>query len=117
MSDVLCKYCKKIIIGRADKIFCSIDCKNKYHRGLSHFVSSKTLTIDKILHRNRAILQELLGKKKVQIKVNRLILSKKKFHFKYHTHFYVNKSRKVYYHIYDIAWMEFSDDEILIVKR
>lgn len=117
MNNNLCKICKKSIVGRGDKIFCSPSCKNFYHKGLRKFVRQKTIDIDKILHRNRAILQELIGKKKVQIKVKRILLSKKKFHFKYHTHFHVNKNGKMYHHVYDIAWMEFSDDEILIVKR
>ncbi|MFT4646708.1 MAG: hypothetical protein ACI8ZX_003140 [Planctomycetota bacterium] len=117
MNDNLCKICKKTILGRLDKIFCSSSCKNIYHKGLRKFVSLKTEDVDKILHRNRAILQEILGKKKVQIKVNRIVLSKKKFHFKYHTHFQVNKSGKMYYYLYDMAWMEFSDDEILIINR
>ena len=82
MNDNLCKICKKVIIGRTDKIFCSIDCKNKYHKGLTNFVTKKTITIDKILHRNRAILQEFLGKRKVQGKVKRIDLAKKKFDFK-----------------------------------
>ena len=73
--------------------------------------------IDEILHRNRSILLEIIGKKKVQIKIDRIILEKKKFRFKYHTHFHVNKSGKMYYYLYDIAWMEFSDDEVLIIRR
>ncbi len=44
-------------------------------------------------------------------------LVKKKFQFKYLTHYNVNKQGKTYNHIYDFAWMEFSDDEILIVRQ
>jgi hypothetical protein len=46
-----------------------------------------------------------------------MVLRKKNGHFKYHTHFYVNKSGKTYFYLYDMAYMEFSDDEILIVNR
>ncbi len=117
MNDNLCKICKKIILGRMDKKFCSSSCKNIYHKGLRKFVNQKTIEIDKILHRNRAILQEVMGKKKIQITINRIVIEKKKFRFKYHTHFHVNNRGKMYHHVYDIAWMEFSDDEVLIVKR
>ena len=41
----------------------------------------------------------------------------KKFRFKYHTHSHINNKGKTFNYIYDIAWMEFSDDEILIVKK
>ena len=62
MSKNLCKICKKNVIGRQGKLFCSSSCKNIYHKGLRKFVSQKTEDIDKILHRNRAILQEIIGK-------------------------------------------------------
>lgn len=117
MHENNCKICKNEIIGRTDKLYCSVRCKNVYFNKLKKFVEEKTVDIDKILHRNRAILQEVLGKKKIQIKVKRMVLSKKKFNFKYHTHFHTNKMGKIYMHLYDIAWMEFSDDEVLIVKR
>ncbi|MGB1315536.1 MAG: hypothetical protein ACPG4Y_05915 [Chitinophagales bacterium] len=117
MNQKLCKICKKALIGRTDKLFCNSYCKNQYHIGLRTFVRKKTDDIDKILHRNRAILQEVLGKKRVQIKIKRILLSKKSFNFKYHTHFYINKNDKMYRFVYDISWMEFSDDEILIVRR
>lgn len=112
-----CKICKKILIGRKDKIFCSVDCKNYYHVNLSRVTRIEAKTIDGILHRNRSILLEVLGKNGVQKKINRLVLVKKKFQFKYLTHFHINKQGKMFHHVYDFAWMEFSDDEILIIKR
>jgi hypothetical protein len=112
-----CKICKKTIIGRSDKIFCSVQCKNDYHTHLRRVNQQAVQNIDIILHRNRSILLEILGKNKVQAKVNRIVLEKKKFLFKYHTHMHVNSKGKTYYHLYDFAYMEFSDDSILIVKR
>jgi hypothetical protein len=73
--------------------------------------------ITRILHRNRSILLEIMGKHDVQKKVKRIVLDKKKFNFKYLTHFQTNSKGKVYYYVFDFAWMEFSDDEILIVCK
>jgi len=112
-----CKICNNIFIGRTDKLFCSVGCKSSYHRKLRKVTRVAVLDIDDILHRNRSILLELLGKNGTQKKVKRLILVKKKFQFKYLTHFYINLQGKMYHQIYDFAWMEFSDDEVLIVKR
>lgn len=112
-----CKICQKKILGRSDKIFCSISCKSKYHFKLRIVTKSAVKSIDAILHRNRSILLEVMGKNRLQIKINRLILEKKKFRFKYHTHFHINSKNKIYHHLYDFAWMEFSDDEILIVRK
>ncbi len=112
-----CKICKKALKGRKDKVFCSIECKNYYHVNLRRVTRKVAEELDEILHRNRSILLELLGKNTFQKKVNRVVLAKKKFNFKYITHFHINKSGKMYHHVYDFAWMEFSDDEILIIRR
>jgi predicted nucleic acid-binding Zn ribbon protein len=112
-----CKICSNQIVGRSDKKFCSVHCKNYYHTNLRRVTNLAVAQIDIILHRNRSILLELMGKHKTQIKTERIVLDKKKFNFKYITHFQTNKQGKVYYYVYDFAWMEFSNDEILIVRR
>jgi predicted nucleic acid-binding Zn ribbon protein len=112
-----CKICSKQISGRIDKKFCSTKCKNYYHTNLRKVTAKAVIQIDVILHRNRSILLEILGKNKAQLKVERIILDQKKFNFKYHTHFQINSAGKTYYYVYDFAWMEFSDNEVLIVRR
>lgn len=112
-----CKICAKTLRGRSDKIFCSVDCKNHYHKYVRYATKQAAIEINGYLKRNYAILLELLGKNKTQIKVYRNILEKKKFRFKYHTHYHINSKGKMYRFVYDVAWMEFSDDEILIVRR
>lgn len=112
-----CKMCNKKVVGRSDKLFCSVSCKSKYHRKLSKATNKVTKQMDTILHRNRSILLEILGKRRAKIKVDRMVLEKKKFHFKYHTHTYTNSKGKTYFYLYDIAWMAFSTDTILLVRN
>lgn len=112
-----CKICKIIITGRSDKIFCSVKCKNIYHKDLRIIAQTAGIQIDRFLKRNYKILFELMEGRKTQLKVYRNKLSQKGFRFKYHTHTHINSKSKMHYFIYDFAWMEFSDDEILIVKR
>ena len=112
-----CKICNNTIIGRSDKKFCSVKCKNYYHVNLRKVTSIAVKEINKILHRNRSILLEILGKNKKQIKIKRLVLDEKKFSFKYHTHLIRNSRGKLFFYVYDFAWMEFSDNEILIVRK
>lgn len=112
-----CKICNKTLEGRADKIFCSVRCKNYYHVNLRRVTAHATKDIDIILHRNRSILLEIVGKNKVQKKVPRLLLEQKKFRFNYLTHYTVNKQGKQYNYVYDFAWMAFSSDEILIIRK
>lgn len=113
----LCKICENRLTGRGDKIFCNISCKNEYHRQMREFARTQGARINSFLERNYILLHEVLGSKKGQVKVDRNILAKKKFRFKYHTHYHINSRNKTYYYIYDLGWMEFSDDEILIVRK
>jgi predicted nucleic acid-binding Zn ribbon protein/YHS domain-containing protein len=112
-----CKICSNIIKGRSDKKFCSVRCKNYYHTNLQRVTDTAVHDINKILHRNRSILIELLGKQITQLKLQRIKLDKKKFNFKYHTHYNVNSEGKTYFFVYDIGWMQFSDNEVLIIKK
>lgn len=75
------------------------------------------MSINKILHRNRSILLELMGKNSGQKKIPRIELDRKKFNYDYLTGFHVNKQGKTYHHVYDFSWMIFSDSEVLIVRH
>lgn len=112
-----CKICSNLIVGRKDKLFCSLRCKNYYHINLRKVTNIAALKIDRILHRNRSILLEIMGKNTIQKKVNRIILEQKKFRFNYLTHFHINSKGKTYHWVYDFAWMSFSDDEIYILRK
>ena len=112
-----CRLCKQEFSGRSDKIFCSISCKTEYHRKLRATNPRHTKAIDKILHRNRTILLEVMGKYTTQKKVSSMVLDRKRFNYNYITKFTINKEGKTYHHVYDFAWMRFSDDQILIVRK
>ncbi len=117
MQTATCKICKTRLEGRVGKIFCSVKCKNYYHRHLRHASAKAAIRINEYLKRNHGILLEILGKNETQKKVSRNILSDKKFRHKYHTHFHINTKGKMMHYIYDLGWMEFSDDEVLVVRN
>ncbi|MFT5886091.1 MAG: hypothetical protein ACI9IP_002555 [Arcticibacterium sp.] len=112
-----CKICKSILKGRKGKLFCSVSCKNFYHTRLREVTRKKAFAIDRHLHRNRSILLEIIGKKKTKLKVSRIILEYKMFHWKYLTHFHINSQGKRMHYVYDLGWMDFSDNEVLIVRN
>ena len=112
-----CKICKSVYRGRKDKIFCSVKCKSDYHRKLNEVTLDDTFRIDKILHRNRSILLEKLGKNKVQLKVDRSLLDKKNFKWDYHTSTHVNVQNKLVTYLYDISWLLFTNQEVLISRK
>jgi len=113
----LCKWCNKPYVGRADKVFCSIKCKSDYHYDLKNKTYRASKQIDNILHRNRSILYEIMGDRTRKMKVKRTVLDKKKFNYKYNTGHHINKENKMYHNVYDFAWMNFSDGEVLIIRR
>lgn len=115
--DRKCKICKEKLTGRLGQVFCSVKCKNYYHKKLRYTSVKAAIRVNEYLKRNHGILLEIIGKNQTQIKVYRNILSDKKFRFKYHTHTHINSRGKVFHYIYDLAWMEFSDDEILIIRK
>ena len=112
-----CKLCKNSFFGRYDKVFCSLNCKNKYHIKLRRVTNKATQKVDTILHRNRSILLELMGKNSKQKKMPKINLDKKRFNYSYVTAYHVNNQGKMVNHIYDFSWMVFSDEEILIRRK
>lgn len=109
-----CRICKKSFSGRADKKFCSQACKNEYNIKLRKATAQATTRIDAILHRNRSILLEIMGKASTQKKVQRALLDAKKFNYTYLTHFHINSQNKFVHYVYDFSWIIFSDQEVLI---
>jgi hypothetical protein len=114
MPSKNCRLCKAPFQGRSDKIFCSVTCKSVYHIKLNHVTNVASEKIDKILHRNRSILLELMGKNSTQKKIERKFLDAKKFNWHYITTYHINSNNKFVNYVYDFSWMIFSDQEILI---
>ncbi|MCO6477418.1 MAG: hypothetical protein J5I94_12385, partial [Phaeodactylibacter sp.] len=73
--------------------------------------------IDRYLHRNREILDTLMGPKRNKMKIARTELDATGFRYNYITGIYTNREGKMYHNVYDFAWMEFSTQEILIVHN
>lgn len=112
-----CQHCNKEIIGRAGKKFCSADCKARAHITKKQANKVEIVQeINKILAKNRLILIEIIGEHK-QKTVARIQLSKQGFDFKYFTGTYLNRQGKTYHYVYDFAWMEFSTQDIMIVRK
>jgi len=76
-----------------------------------------TKKIDAILHRNHGILLEVMGKNVSQIRTTMVDLETRKFNFNYVTKYTINKHGKTYNHVYNFAWMSFSDDGVLIIRK
>ena len=111
-----CKICKKSFTGRSGKMYCSPACKAIYHQKLTKVTDLATNDIDKILHRNRKTLIEIMGENGVHKKVSKMELDQKKFNYTYITHYHVNSQGKTVHYVYDFSYIIFSDQEVLIKK-
>ncbi len=111
-----CLICRSSFFGRVGKKFCSSNCRTIYHRKLSKVTTLATRKIDKMLHRNRSILLEILGKNGKQKKIDKDILEEKNFHFQLVTGYHLNTRNKMVNFVYDFSWSTFSDRQVLITR-
>ncbi len=111
-----CRLCKSAFSGRADKLFCSVTCKSQYHIKLNKVTMDAASRIDRILHRNRSILLEIMGKDSTEKRVDRAILDSKKLNFSYITQFYVGTQNELVNFVYDYSWV-LSDEQEVLIRR
>lgn len=102
--------------GRADKRFCSVTCKNTYNNNARKRTRSEVQEIINYLLRNREILATFMGENAKET-FDRLLLARAGFRWEYHTGTYLNKEGKTYRLVFDYAWMEFSDQKVLVIKK
>ena len=117
MQKPTCILCGKQIVGRTDKKYCSITCKNTFNYKRRSKTKSATQAIDTILHKNREILNVIMGTKRKQMQVVKTELIQMGFQSEYITGFYTNSRGKLYHYVYDFAWMEFTGNKILVYKK
>lgn len=111
-----CLHCGVEFTGRTDKRFCSVSCKNHYNFQKRKDTKDEVKEIDGYLHRNREILATLMGESKKEM-FDRIVLERAKFRFDYHTGIHLNKEGKTYHLVYDYAWMDFTNQSVLIVRK
>ncbi len=111
-----CTQCQTPFVGRADKKFCSTTCKNHFNSAQRSHTKTITQEVDKYLHRNREILSVLMGESKKET-FDKLLLVRAGFKFDYMTGIYLNKENKMYRIVYDYAWMDFSDQKVLVIQK
>jgi len=111
-----CLECKEEFKGRADKKFCSDQCRSSFNNRLNSDASNFMRNINNILRKNRRILAKLNPNGKS--KVHRDKLLEKGFKFSYFTNEYKTKAGKVYHFCYDQGYLPIDNDfYALVVKK
>ena len=111
-----CLYCNVNLIGRSDKKYCSLVCKNQYHFNRRKETRDEVKVIDAYLHRNREILKLLMGKYG-KLMTRKLVLDQASFRWEYYTGMYKNKEGKHFYLVYDFAYCQFTNGEVMLIRK
>ncbi|HMQ60189.1 MAG TPA: hypothetical protein PKE06_05930 [Flavilitoribacter sp.] len=115
MKKRKCLECKEEFLGRADKKFCSDQCRSAYNNRLNSDGINFVRNINSILRKNRRILEELNPEGKAT--VHREQLLERGFRFSYFTNEYVTRAGKVYRYCYDQGYLELDNDFFTLVRR
>lgn len=110
-----CLECNDDFIGRADKKFCSDQCRSAHHNKLNSDATNYIRNINNILRKNRRILAAANPDGKA--KIHRDKLTAKGFDFNYFTNQYITKNGRIYYFAYDQGYAELDNNWFMLVVR
>ncbi|MDX9932921.1 MAG: hypothetical protein AB7V36_11575 [Bacteroidales bacterium] len=113
MSDKLCLECGEPLLGRADKKFCSDQCRNTFNNRMNSDSINLVRNINNQLRKNRRILTELNPEGKTKVHKDKLL--SKGFSFKYSTHSYTTQKGTTYFFIYDQGYLTLEDGFYFLV--
>lgn len=110
-----CLDCGEPLRGRADKKFCSDQCRNNYNNSINRDVNNYIRNVNNILRKNRRILAELNPHGKITVSKEKL--ASRGYNFKFHTNTYTTKAGHVYYFCYEHGFLPLEGGIYALVKR
>jgi predicted nucleic acid-binding Zn ribbon protein len=115
IEEKACLECGTKIIGRADKKFCSDQCRVSHNNRLNSNETNFMRNVNNVLRKNRRILIDLntTGKSRV----SREKLHEKGFDFGLFTSTYVTKEGSVYHYCYEQGYLQVDKNWYLLVVK
>ena len=110
-----CQECGEKIIGRADKKFCSDQCRIAYNNKLNSDGTNYVRNVNNILRKNWRILTELNPEGKAKVPSEKL--KALGFDFRYFTSIYKTKEGAQYFYCYDQGYLPIEKDYFLLVIK
>lgn len=115
LSQKTCPCCLQLVIGRSDKVFCTIKCKNIHHNAARSQLNRQYQQTEKMILRNLIVLEGILGPKSDQMTIHRDTLFR--YGFSIHTCTSVTvKNQKITYRIGNYTYT-IQPNGIVKVKR
>ena len=112
-----CQACGSVMRGRVDKKFCDDYCRNKFNNLRRLETNSLIRKVNRILQRNRSILESAIPNGEKMRRTTRLNLADKGFRFNHYTHAHRNKKGQVYHYCYDYGWLDLDRENCIVVKN
>ena len=114
-TDRSCIICERKLIGRSDKVFCDIQCKNKYHAEIRKTKNRLAKDTFAILSSNWYILAGLMQEDKDKLLVNKMVLDKLGFRFNYVSEV-KNKGHNVTFHLFNMSYRPVKNNMVYVEK-
>ncbi len=110
-----CLECGSKIIGRADKKFCSDQCRVTHNNRLNSDETNFMRNVNNVLRKNRRVLIDLntTGKSRV----SRDKLNEKGFDFNIFTSTYITKEGSAYHYCYEQGYLQVDKNWFLLVVK
>lgn len=110
-----CKECGRELLGRIDQKFCSDYCRSGFHSKANRNTNNYVTRVNRILRRNRMILEELNPNGKT--KATRFQLFEKGFNFQFFTNTYTTQKGKTYFYCYDHGYLQLDEETYALVVK
>jgi hypothetical protein len=110
-----CPTCLGKVVGRTDKVFCSVPCKNKHHSSARALVKSRLNELKERLRRNLVVLEGVVGRKGKKVELHRQALFKKGFDFQGFTSAY-QKGRKLIFELGNYFFNFLSNGKVYVER-
>ena len=110
-----CPECGDKIVGRPDKKFCSVSCRNTFNNRINKDQKNLIRNVNNRLRKNWRILEQLNPQQKTKKPRTQLVALG--FDFRYFTSIYNTKSGNTYFFVYNQGYLALENDFFALVKR
>ena len=115
MQEKVCLEFGDKMIGRADKKFCSDQCRVSFNNRLNRDETNYINNVSNLLRKNRRILMDLNTTGKTR--VSRDMLTKNGFNFNYFTSQYKTKENATYFYCFEQGYLPMENNWFLLVVK
>ncbi len=115
MIKTICPECHEEFVGRADKKFCSDQCRNTFNNRQNSDQTNFVRNINNALRKNRRILMKFNPNDKAKVHKSKLL--EKGFDFNLFTSIYTTKKGTTYYFCYEYGYLPIENDYYFLVIK